>query len=106
MKTKMPGQREDLRRKIVIIGIVFLLLIMVVSAIFGKRGLVDIQLAKKKLAVLETERRALSLEKQAIEAEIDRLEKDPKSVEKRAREKLGLIAPGEKVIIISKDPAK
>jgi cell division protein FtsB len=41
-----------------------------------------------------------------LEAEIRRHENDPRAVEKPAREKLGLAAPGEKIVVDPAPPVK
>jgi cell division protein FtsB len=54
-----------------------------------------------------TERiRTLEAERDRLAAEIRRLETDPRAVEKPAREKLGLAAPGEKVVVDPAPPVK
>jgi len=49
---------------------------------------------------------ALEAERDRLTAEIRRLETDPRAVEKAAREKLGLAAPGEKVVVDPAPPVK
>ena len=92
-----------MRKKIVLLGIACLLLIMIVTALFGKKGVVDLRRYRRSLAAREERIRELEAERDRIEAEIRRLESDPRAVEKAAREKLGLAAPGEKVIV---EPAR
>jgi cell division protein FtsB len=98
--TKGTAPGPGLRRKIFAIGMALLLLIVLVTAVFGKKGLMDIRRARRELSRLETELKRLEAEKGRLEEEIARLEKEPRAVERQAREKLGLAAPGEKVIII------
>jgi len=93
------------RKKVFILGVACLLLIMIVTALFGKKGVMDLRRARRTLAVRAEKIRALEAEKARLEAEIGRLEKDPRAVEKPAREKLGLIAPGEKVVVVPAPPA-
>jgi len=87
------------KKKIFVIGVACLLLILIVTALFGKKGVMDLRRARKQLAERAEEIRALEAEKARLEAEIRRLESDPRAVEKAAREKLGLAAPGEKVVV-------
>lgn len=91
-----------MKKKIFILGVACLLLIMIVTALFGKKGVMDLRRARRTLATREERIRELQAERDRIEAEIRRLENDPRAVEKAAREKLGLAAPGEKVVV---DPA-
>lgn len=95
-----------MKKKIVVLGIACLLLIMVVTAFFGKKGVMDLRRARKELAAREERIKELEAERDRLEAEIRRLQSDPRAVEKAAREKLGLAAPGEKVIVDPAPPVK
>jgi cell division protein FtsB len=95
------------KKKILLIGFACLLIIMIVTALFGKKGVMDLRRARRVLAERTERIRALETEKARLEAEIERLDRDPRAVEKQAREKLGLIAPGEKVVVApGPSPAK
>ncbi len=93
-----------MKKKILLIGFACLLIIMIVTALFGKKGVMDLRRARRVLAERTERIRALETEKAWLEAEIERLDKDPRAVEKQAREKLGLIAPGEKVVVAPGPP--
>lgn len=95
-----------MKKKIFILGIACLFLIMIVTSLFGKKGVLDLRRARRNLTAFETRVRVLEAEKIRLEAEIDRLEKDPRAIEKPAREKLGLVEPGEKVVVIPAPPVK
>ncbi len=73
---------------------------MVVTSFFGKKGVMDISRARRMTRDLDLELKALKVEKDRLDGEIKELETDPRAVEKIAREKLWLIKPGEKVIVI------
>jgi cell division protein FtsB len=90
------------KKKVFILGVICLLLIMIVTALFGKKGVMELSRARRSLAARTEKIRELEAEKARLEAEISRLKNDPRAVEKAAREKLGLVAPGEKVVV---DPA-
>jgi cell division protein FtsB len=92
------------KKKILLIGFACLLIIMIVTALFGKKGVMDLRRARRVLAERTERIRALETEKARLEAEIERLDKDPRAGEKQAREKLGLIAPGEKVVVAPGPP--
>jgi len=94
------------KKKIFILGIACFFLILIFTSLFGKKGVMDLRRARQNLAALETRVRALEAEKVRLEAEIDRPDKDPRAVEKPAREKLGLVGPGEKVVVIPAPPVK
>jgi cell division protein FtsB len=96
-----------MKKKILLIGFACLLVIMIVTALFGKKGVMELRRSRRVLARQAETIRALEEEKTRLEAEILRLERDPRAVEKQAREKLGLIAPGEKVVVVpGPSPAK
>jgi cell division protein FtsB len=94
------------KKKIFVLGVVCLLLIMVFTAVFGKKGVMDLRRSRRELAAQADRIRALEAERDRLTAEIRRLETDPRAVEKAAREKLGLAAPGEKVVVDPAPPVK
>lgn len=106
MKKESQRSGVALRKKILLLGTACLFLIMVVTAVFGKKGVMDIHQLRVELAGLESEVQKLKQDKAALESEIRLLKKDPMAVEKAARKELGLIKPGEKVIVIPKAPKK
>lgn len=95
-----------MKKKIFILGVACVLLIMIVTALFGKKGVMDLRRTRRTLETRTEMIRALEAQRDRLEAEIRRLESDPRAVEKAAREKLGLAAPGEKVVIEPAPPAK
>ncbi len=94
-----------MKKKILILGGVCVLLIMVFTALFGKKGVMELGRSRRTLAARAERIMALEAERDRLEAEIRRLESDPRAVEKPAREKLGLAAPGEKVVVEPAPPA-
>jgi cell division protein FtsB len=93
-----------MKKKILFIGLAGLLVIMIVTALFGKKGVMELRRSRRVLARQAETLRALEEEKARLEAEILRLERDPRAVEKQAREKLGLASPGEKVVVAPGPP--
>jgi cell division protein FtsB len=106
VKADSPRNTPGFRKRIFVLGIAFLFLIMAVTSIFGKKGVMDIHRARQKLAELEAEALKLKQEKARLEAEIHELENNPRAIEKEARDKLWLIKPGEKVVVVPKPPKK
>lgn len=88
----------SLGRKIGIFGLAFILVVLLIAAIFGRKGLIEISRVRRQHAALVQEVERLKEEKARLEKELAELEKNPAAVEKEAREKLGLIKPDEKVI--------
>ena len=95
-----------MKKKIFVLGVACLLLIMVFTAVFGKKGVMDLRRSRRELAAQADRIRALEAERDRLAAEIRRLETDPRAVEKAAREKLGLAATGEKVVVDPAPPVK
>ena len=95
-----------MKKKIFVLAIACLLLILIVTALFGKKGVMDLRRARRILAAHTERIHELEADRDRLEAEIRRLESDPRAVEKAAREKLGLAAPGEKVVVDPAPPTK
>ncbi len=91
------------RKKAFRLGIGLLFFIMIMTSIFGKKGLMEIREQYLDLDRLNAQLVHLREQKLRLEAEIKQLENNPKAVEKEAR-RLGLIKPGEKVIMLPKAP--
>jgi len=89
-----------IRRKLFIAAVAFFLLVILVTSFFGKKGYMDIAKARKTYRALEAELDELEARKLKLETEIRELETNPKAVEKEAREKLWLMKPDEKAIVI------
>jgi cell division protein FtsB len=94
------------KKKIFVIGLACLLLIMIVTALFGKKGVMALRRSRRELAARSERIQTLEAERARLEEEIRRLENDPRAVEKPAREKLGLAAPGEKIVVDPAPPVK
>jgi cell division protein FtsB len=93
---------SSFKKKIVIGGVGFLLFVLTVASFFGKRGLIEIYRTKRRQDVLLQKIDKLEAKKGKLERDIEELHNNPKAVEKKAREKLGLVKEGEIVIIDKK----
>lgn len=100
MKDETRKNNTSVRRKLFMAGVGFFILVMLVTSFFGKKGYMDIYRARKSCRALEVELQRLEEQKKKLELEIRELETDPGAVEKEAREKLWLMRPDEKVIVI------
>lgn len=96
-------KKTSLRRKLALAAVAFFFLVMLISSLFGKKGLIEIYRAKSHYEALLQAIRRLEAEKSQLQKEIEALENDPRAVEKEAREKLWLIKPDEKVIVKKKE---
>jgi len=88
--------------KIFIISTLFFL-VLIISTLFGRKGLIEIYRARKNYEALVEEIKKLEVRKSQLEREIEDLQKNPEAVEREAREKLWLMKPDEKVIIKKKE---
>lgn len=93
----------SLRRKLALAAVAFFFLVLLISTLFGKKGLIEIYRVKKKYEALLQEVQSLEARKAQLQKEIEELQRDPLAVEKEAREKLWLIKPDEKVIVRKKE---
>ncbi len=91
------------RRKLILAGIGFFFLVLLISSLFGKKGLIEIYQARKNYKSLQQEIKRLENQKSRLLREIEELEKNPRAVDGEAREKLWLMKPDEKVIIKKKE---
>lgn len=83
-------------------GAVFLFVVLLITSIFGKKGLMEIQRTRKSYDSLLLEMKTLQDRKVRLEKEISELERNPQAVEKEAREKLWLMKKDEIVIVDKK----
>ncbi len=97
--------KSFLRRKLILAAVGFFFLVLLISSFFGRNGLIEIYRARKNYAELVEKIKQLEARKSQLLKEIEDLEKNPQTVEKEARDKLGLMKPDEKVII-KKDEEK
>ncbi len=94
---------SSLRRKLLLAGVGFFFLVLIISTLFGRKGLIEIYRARKNYDALVKEIEKLEVRKSQLEREIEDLQKNPEAVEREAREKLWLMKPDEKVIIKKKE---
>ena len=94
---------SSLRRKLLLAGVAFFFLVLIISTLFGRKGLIEIYRARKNYDALIEEIKKLEVRKSQLEREIEDLQKNPEAVEREAREKLWLMKPDEKVIIKKKE---
>jgi len=96
-------KKTSVRRKLVLAAVAFFFLVILISSLFGRKGLLEIYRAKSNYEALLQEIRSLEAKKSQLQKEIEALQNDPRAVEKEAREKLWLVKPDEKVIVKQKE---
>lgn len=100
MTETKSGMASFFRVKGVIMLVVTVLMILVLSLFFGDRGIVEIvrlqnQIKEMQVTIVELENEIADLQR-----EIQQLTDNPQVLEKVAREKLWLMKPKEKVVVI------
>jgi len=73
---------------------------MLVLTMVSDRGLLEVRKQSFRLGALETEIADLEAANEALNEEIRILRTDPAEIERRAREDLKLVRPGEVVIMV------
>ena len=71
------------------------------NAVFGARGLMTTIRARQDYAALEARVERMRADNDRMREEARRLREDPSAIEPLARERLGLIYPGETLFIVS-----
>lgn len=74
--------------------------ILFLDAIVGEKGLVEIVKARQDYSTLETSLRRVRVENARMREQARLLREDADTIERVAREQLGLIKPGEKLFIL------
>jgi cell division protein FtsB len=82
--------------------LVFAIAVLLVDALVGERGLVATTRAQRVSDELDGQVQRLRRENAALREQQRRLREDPTTIELKAREELGLIRPGE-ILVILKD---
>lgn len=98
----MPRKEKtapSVKKKLFIGGVTFLFLVLVIASFFGERGLLEIYRVQKRKELLTQEVGRLTTERDKLLREILELENNPLAVDHKAREKLWLMHPEERVII-------
>ena len=80
--------------------LVFATVVLVVDALVGERGLVATSRARRVSAELAAKVQALRSENSRLRESARRLREDPTTIELVARKELGLIRPGEILVVI------
>ena len=96
---KAQAGGSSLRRRAFAGGLGFLVLVLLVTSFFGKKGLMDLRRSRRELRSFQAELAQLEAEKERLDQELAELRRNPRAVELEAREKLGLVKPGEVVIV-------
>lgn len=111
VESQVPGARGDrspsevgLRRKAGLLFSVIVFFALVVGSLFGDGGLLELWQEKGRARALGREVEALRFDNGRLADEVNALRRDPRAIERVAREELGLIRPGETVFLLREQP--
>lgn len=104
-KTDAPAKTDSFRP---VLGAA-VVLFMVLLALAGLKSYRDLSAARERERVLETSIEDMRARSARLRTRIERLRNDPGTLERRAREDLGMVRPGDVIIELPPDgtaPAK
>jgi cell division protein FtsB len=82
-------------------AVVFFACVVLLDSLFGDRGLAQTIRARRESRRVTSELGRLKDENAALRGQIRRLTADPATIEAVAREQLGLIRPGEILVVVT-----
>lgn len=74
------------------------------ALLFGERGVLDVKRSRRQLRELQAQVTARKAAVDKLRLEVERLETEPKALERVVREELGMAQPGEVIILLPRDP--
>ncbi len=99
-RRRSSQERQERRRRLLTWVLSAVLCILLVNALIGDNGYLATVFASREQAALQAEVARLRLENQRLQQESRRLQDDPAALEETARRELGLIRPGETLVIL------
>ena len=99
MRVRREMREDSGRRRWLAVGLSLLLVVFLISTLFGKKGILEIRRARKSYQSLLLEKQRLEERRLKLQREIKALQENPQAVEQEAREKLWLMRPDEIVIV-------
>ena len=99
-------RRHQTRTRKVVFGVVSLITsVLIINALIGEQGVLSVMRARAARTTLERVMDSLQKENYELRQLADDLRTDRSTIERIARDDLGLIAPGEQVLIIGEPRA-
>lgn len=93
-------RRGERRRRRIQLSVTFVATLLLVNAVVGDRGLLETWRARREYATLSGGVTQLRDQNRSLREEARRLREDPKEIEGVARHDLGLIRPGELLVVV------
>ena len=100
------SEARQRQRRIVRYVMLFVSAAFMINALVGDNGVLATLKAKRKYEDTRLAVNALRIENQRLLEDMNRLKSDPTAIEEAARKDLGLIRPGETLVIIKDKPAR
>jgi cell division protein FtsB len=100
ISTRGPRRASQITMRAVTMVSGILIVLFVVSFFFSDRGIAELQQSRKRVDSLKADIRRLQAENARLRAEIDSVKKSTYTVEKIAREDLGMSKKGEVVYLL------
>ena len=94
------SRHQTRTRKAVFVVVSLITSILIINALIGEQGVLSVIRARAARTTLETVMDSLQKENYELRQLADDLRTDRSTIERIARDDLGLIAPGEQVLII------
>jgi cell division protein FtsB len=88
----------------VVLALVLLCIALVVNEVFGAKGIVTLRGQKREFNELQQQIRKLRQENQALQIRNQKLQSDPATIEKTAREQLHMSRPNELIYTLPPKP--
>ena len=95
---------RDRRRRVVTWALSIMLGVLLVNAFVGESGYLANLQAQRDEAVLRDSVRRVRLENESLKQQGRRLQTDPTAIEEAARRELGMVRPGETLVILRDAP--
>lgn len=99
-----PRDARARRRTVVTWALFIGALMLMVNALVGENGYLATVRAEREYNALEASLTHRRLENQQLVEEARRLRQDPAALEEEAKRELGMVRPGETLVIIKKRP--
>jgi cell division protein FtsB len=93
-------EARQLRQKRIRYALLFVSAVFMINALVGDNGLLATLKARRQVETVQRQVNALREENQHLKSDMNRLKSDPSAIEEQARRDLGLIRPGETLVIV------
>jgi cell division protein FtsB len=98
--SRKPRMAVPPRRRIKNLLLFVVLIVAAYEFVGGDFGFYRIRNQKRQIETLRTELQKMKAENEALRRHVTQLESDPATIEKIARERYGMIKPGESVYMV------